>query len=143
MTARTIVYGIFAIIGAAIVLANWAILSTAVDLSLFAATVRVPIYVLLILAAAIVLLVDAALEAGARRRWMRERHQLLTERDQARSELANEEASRIGTLRTDLQAELAAIRTDLDRLTEGQRVLLDEIPALRELDAHGKRRIAV
>jgi hypothetical protein len=143
MTVRTVVYLVLAALAVAVMLANWTIMSTSVDLSLFVATVRVPIYLLLVLAAGLVLVLDALVEAQQRHRWALERRQLLAERDQARLELANEETSRFGTLRTGLQGELSNIRTDLDRLVEGQRVLLDELPAMRELDAHGNRRLPV
>ncbi|MEO7774465.1 MAG: hypothetical protein ABIT36_08975 [Steroidobacteraceae bacterium] len=143
MNARAILYSLIAAIGAIIVLTNWSIMSTSVDLSLLLTTVRVPIFMLLVLAAGIVLLVDAAMEATERRRWSLERRQLLADRDQARTELSNVEASRIGALRTDLQGELATIRAGLDRLVEGQSLLLQEFPALRELDAHGNPRLPV
>ena len=88
MTVRTVVYLVLAALGVAVMLANWTIMSTSVDLSLFVATVRVPIYLLLVLAAGLVLVLDALVEAQQRHRWMVERRQLLAERDQARLELA-------------------------------------------------------
>lgn len=143
MNARTVIYLIAAVIAAAIVLVNWGALAMPVDLQLFIISMRVPVIVLLLVTIAVAVLVNSLAQAIGRRDWQTRQRALEAQLHEARVQLSSADASRLGALQAALERDTAALNAQLEKLLAGQAVLLDQVPEMRELDAHGNRRFEV
>src|SRR5262245_16008083 len=116
MKFRGVVYIIAALVVGALVIANWALFTTSVDLNLLAVRFQAPLIIPVVLVALVILLIDAVVHLLSRQAWIRERRALARDLEGARLRADREEESRIGALRSTLDRELGAIRAQLDQL---------------------------
>jgi uncharacterized integral membrane protein len=116
MKLRGVVYIVAALVIGVLVVANWSLFTTPVDLNFLAARLQAPLIIPVLLIAGVILLLDAGLNLMNRQAWARERRALARDLEGARLRAEREEESRIGALRTTLDRELAAIRAQLDQL---------------------------
>jgi len=119
MNAKGVAYIVAAVLLAVLVVANWTLFATPVELNLLVARVQAPPIVLMLLLVGVIWLSASAGHALSRRAWGRERDALRKELELARARAEHEEESRIGGLRITMERELAAIRAQIDRLQEG------------------------
>lgn len=121
MRARVVIYIIATVVIGAFLIANWALLSSPVSLSLLFARVEAPLAILLLLCAGVVLSLDLAVHALAEHAWRAERRQLMNEVAGARlrAERREEEQSLAQGLRATIEHEFSVVRTQLDRVVSG------------------------
>lgn len=124
MKAKTVFYILAALIVGVLVVANWSLFTTQVELNLLFVRMQAPLAILLLLLAAVILLLDAGVHMVSRHAWMRERRALKSDLEAALLRADREEESRMGTLRVAMERELSVIHAQLDRLMEGQSALL-------------------
>jgi uncharacterized integral membrane protein len=124
MTAKGVGYIVAAVVLGVLLMANWTLFATPVELNLVAARVQTPLLVLMLIVVAVVALASLLMYASSRRAWTRERRTLRNELEAARVRAENEEESRIARLRANTDRELIAIRTQLAQLLDGQAALL-------------------
>jgi len=124
MNAKGVAYIVAAVVLGALVVANWTLFATSVEVNLLAARMQAPLVIVILLIAAVVSLVHLAVYASSRRAWTRERRTLTKDLEAARTRAEQEEDNRIGALRVSLDRELAAIRARLDQLLDGQSAAL-------------------
>jgi uncharacterized integral membrane protein len=124
MQAKTVFYILAALIVGVLVVANWSLFTTQVELNLLFVRMQAPLAILLLLLAAVILLLDAGVHMVSRHAWMRERRALKSDLEAALLRADREEESRMGTLRVAMERELSVIHAQLDRLMEGQSALL-------------------
>jgi uncharacterized integral membrane protein len=124
MTAKGVAYIVAAVVLGVLVAANWTLFATWVELNLLAVRVQAPLIMVILLVAIVISLLHLAVFALSRRAWARERRALTKDLELARTRAEHEEESRIGTLRANLERELAALRVRLDQLLDGQSALL-------------------
>ena len=135
MNAKGVAYIVAAIVLGALVVANWTLFATSVELNLLAARIQAPLIIVMLLVAVLVSFVHLAVYALSRRAWVRERRALMKDLEAARTRAEQGEETRIGALRVSLDRELAAIRARLDQVLEGQSALVGrprEVPRVAE-----------
>jgi uncharacterized integral membrane protein len=124
MNIRAFLYLATALVIGALVVANWALFTSQVELNFIVARVQAPLVILLLLVVAVVSLMDVLVHVLSHSAWRRERRTLKSDLDAARLRADREDESRIGTLRITLEREFATIHAQLDQLSEGQSALL-------------------
>jgi uncharacterized integral membrane protein len=127
MRIATAFYVVAAVILAVFIVANWSLLATTVELNFIAVRVQAPLFILVLLAIAVILLLDVSVHAVSRHSWMRERRTLKEELYAARLRAEREDDSRVGALRTTVERELATIRGQLDKVIAGHAALFGRI----------------
>ena len=119
MRPRTVVYVILAVILAALLIANRAVIATSTPLNFLVTRAHAPFGVLILIVAILIALADFIAHALSRYGWLRERRSLANETGMLRERAEQAEASRIRELKETVERESAAIRSQLDRLTAG------------------------
>jgi uncharacterized integral membrane protein len=140
---KAVIYIVAAILVGVLMVANWTLLSTSIELQLLIARIQAPLGVVILLVAGLILLVDLAVHALTQHAWMRERRALTKDLEGARSRAEREEESRSGALRATLERELATIRAQLDQLTAGQSALLGRLPTAQRGEVLPQERVRV
>lgn len=131
MKAKGVIYILAAAVIVTFAVANWGILIGSVDLNLLFARVQAPLALLLLLFAGLILLLDLSVHAIREYSWTRERRTLARELEMARLRADKEEESRTGALKVSIETQLAAIRTQLDRVLATQATVLERATVAR------------
>jgi uncharacterized integral membrane protein len=127
MRIATAFYIAAAIVLAVFIVANWSLLATTVELNFIAVRLQAPLFILVLLAIAVILLLDVSVHAVSRHSWLRERRALKEELYAARLRAEREDDSRVGALRNTVERELATIRGQLDKVIAGHAALFGRI----------------
>jgi uncharacterized integral membrane protein len=115
----------------AFTLVNWTTITAPTTLDFLVATVQAPFGVLFLLILGVVMVTYILMGSFAEARTLREGRATAQEMERLHRLVEQAEDARIAALRADLNRELAAINTKLDR------VLMDPNPALGSSAAHG------
>ncbi|HUN24955.1 MAG TPA: hypothetical protein VMU67_01515 [Steroidobacteraceae bacterium] len=118
MKPRSVAYLIALVLLGVFVLANWNLVARTEELSFLVGRVRAPLGLLIVLLVALVFVIDLAAFGFARRAWGHERRTLTQELELLRLRADRAEESRINELRALVERETAAIRAQLDRLSD-------------------------
>jgi uncharacterized integral membrane protein len=130
MNARGVAYIVAAIVLGVLVVANWTVLTAPTELSFIVTQFQAPLIILMLLVAGLIALAGFVIHALRRREWAQEQRALRKDLDAVRLRAEHEEESRVRALRVSMERELATLRAQLDRLLDGQAVLLGRPPSV-------------